>query len=73
MGPQLPLWNSTFGSSVLAGSGSQDRACRRAGSQGRIFPGVSHDQFVVGQKPVGKVASLRGGVIAWRCVGPVTD
>lgn len=64
MGPQSPPWNSPLGALVARGSGSQDRASLRAGRRGRIFPGVRHDRFAVGLKPVGKVASFG------RCYSP---
>lgn len=68
----------------MSGPRSQDWTGPEAGVQGRIFPGVSHDQFVVGQKPAGKVASLgrcSSLVACWpddglrdarRCRGPLT-
>lgn len=58
MGPQPPLWNSTFGRLVPSGSGSQDRARRERAPRGAFFAGGSRDRFGVGQKPRGKVTVL---------------
>ena len=73
MGPQPPLWNSTFGPLVPSRSGSQDRAWRELAFEGAFFAGGSRDRFGVGQKPRGKVAPLRGSVIARGGVGPAPD
>ena len=52
-------WLVGLGGFRIARPGPSGAVCR-----GRIFPGVSHDRFVVGQKPAGKVASFG------RCYSP---
>lgn len=64
MGPQPPPRNSTLGWLVRQGPRSQDGARSERAVRGAFFAGGSHDRFVVGQKPGGKVTS------SGRCYSP---
>ena len=73
MGPQSQPGNSTCRAVAGVSLGSVGPTWRSAAAGRRTFPGERHHRFSGGQKPVSKVGTLSGVLIAWRGVGPLVD
>ena len=73
MGPQSQLGNSTCRAVADVVFRSVGLMLRSAAAGGRTFPSERHHRFVGGQKPVLKVGTPSGVLIAWRGVGPLVD
>jgi hypothetical protein len=73
MGPQSQPGNSTCRAAAGVSLGSVGPIWRSAAVGGRTFPGERHHRFSGGQKPVWKVGTPSGVLIARRGVGPLED